>query len=89
MCKWKNERHFVQPCKESFGFGTPNLRIEQLFGAFVRDVWTQINLPTNGFIVRRLDPFQKEKDISDLCANLEWDYVVIQRKHKHEIHQLR
>ena len=35
---------------------------------------------TGAYIVRRLDPFQKEKDHCDRCNNLGWDYVVMDRK---------
>lgn len=36
---------------------------------------------TGEYIVRRLDPFQKEKDTCDLCQYAGWDYVVTRRKH--------
>ena len=35
---------------------------------------------TGAYIIRRLDPFQKEKEHCDRCNYLGWDYVVIDRK---------
>ena len=35
---------------------------------------------TGAYIVRRLDPFQKEKDNCDRCNYPGWDYVVMNRK---------
>jgi mRNA interferase MazF len=35
---------------------------------------------TGAYIIRRIDPFQKEKEHCDRCNYLGWDYVVIDRK---------
>ena len=35
---------------------------------------------TGAYIIRRLDPFQKEKDNCDRCNYLGWDYIVMDRK---------
>ena len=37
---------------------------------------------TGSFIIRRLDPFQKSRDICDRCKRLGWDYVVIDKNRK-------
>lgn len=34
------------------------------------------------YIVRRLDPFQKEKETCDRCEGLGWDYVVLEKTAK-------
>ena len=63
---------------EDFGLKKPSMVLmEQVQTVNKEDLKDYIDNPN--YIVRRLDPFAKEKDRCDKCDKSGWDYVVTER----------